>query len=75
MLSFKPTFSLSSFTFICISEVIDISPGNLDSSFGHSGPVFVTSLLVVVLPLVTIVFFFVEVKRLYVGDYYKLSSR
>ena len=42
---------------------------------GHSGPVFVTSLLVVVLPLVTIVFFFVEVKRLYVGDYYKLSSR
>ena len=36
MLSFKPTFSLSSFTFIkshkggviCISEVIDISPGN-----------------------------------------------
>ena len=49
MLSFKPTFSLSSFTFvkrlfsssslssikggvICISEVIDISPGNLNSS-------------------------------------------
>ena len=47
MLSFKPTFSLSSFTFIkrlfsltfchkggviCISEAIDISPGNLDSS-------------------------------------------
>ena len=47
VLSFKPTFSLSSFTFIkrllsspspsairviCISEVIDISPGNLDSS-------------------------------------------
>ena len=49
MLSFKPTFSLSSFTFIkrlfsssslsaikggviCISEVIDISPGNPDSS-------------------------------------------
>ena len=49
MLSFKPTFSLSTFTFIkrlfsffftfcqkggviCISEVIDISPGNLDSS-------------------------------------------
>ena len=49
MLSFKPTFSLSSFTFnkrlfrsflisairvvvICISEVIDTSPGNLDSS-------------------------------------------
>ena len=49
MLSFRPTFSLSSFTFIkrlvsssllsalrsgviCISEVIDISPGNLDSS-------------------------------------------
>ena len=50
VLSFKPAFSLSSFTFIkrlfsssslcairvvciiCISEVIDISPGNLDSS-------------------------------------------
>ena len=48
MLSFKPTFSLSSFTFmkrllssslsairvvvICISEVIDISLANLDSS-------------------------------------------
>ena len=48
MLSFKPNFSLSSFTFIkrlfsssslsairvviCISEVIDISPSNLDSS-------------------------------------------
>ena len=38
MLSFKLTFSLSSFTFChkggvtCISEVIDISPGNLDSS-------------------------------------------
>ena len=48
MLSFKPAFSLFSFTFIkrlfsssslsatrvviCISEVIDISPGNLDSS-------------------------------------------
>ena len=48
MLSFKPTFSLSSFTYqeafeflftfchkggvICISQLIDISPGNLDSS-------------------------------------------
>ena len=48
MLSFKPAFSLSSFTFIkrlfffftfyykggviCVSEVTDISPGNLDSS-------------------------------------------
>ena len=40
MLSFKPTFSFSSFTFtfchksgvICISEVTEISPGNLDSS-------------------------------------------
>ena len=48
MLSFKPTFSLSSFTFIkrlfsssslsairaviCIFEIIDISSGNLDSS-------------------------------------------
>ena len=36
MLSFKPTFSLSSFyhkgSVICISEVIDISPCNLDSS-------------------------------------------
>ena len=47
VLSFKPTLSLSSFTFIkrlfafchkcgtvCVSEVIDISPGNLDSSLG-----------------------------------------
>ena len=47
IMSFKPTFSLSCFTFIkrlfssslsaigniiCLSEVIDISPGNLDSS-------------------------------------------
>ena len=42
MLGFKPTSSLSSFTFIftlchkggviCISEVIDISPGNLDAN-------------------------------------------
>ena len=49
MLTFKPTFSLSSFTFIkrlfssfslsaiksgviCVSEAIDTSPGNLDSS-------------------------------------------
>ena len=43
MISFKPAFSLSSFTFIFFtfchkggiiykSEVIDISPGNLDSS-------------------------------------------
>ena len=36
MLSFKPAFSLSSFCHkggaICISEVIDISPSNLDSS-------------------------------------------
>ena len=46
MVSYKPTFSLSSFTFIkrlfsssslsggviCVSEVIDISPDNLDSS-------------------------------------------
>ena len=39
MLSFKPTFSLSSFTslchkggVICIAEVIDIYPTNLDSS-------------------------------------------
>ena len=52
MLSFKPTFSLSSFTFIkrlfftfchkggiiCISEVIDISPGNLDSSLCFTQP-------------------------------------
>ena len=52
MLSFKLTFSLSSFTFIrrlyssllsaikggiiCISEVIDIIPGNLDSSLCSS---------------------------------------
>ena len=36
MLSFKPAFSLSSFTYIkrlsCIYKVIDISPSNLDSS-------------------------------------------
>ena len=54
MLSFKPTFSLSSFTFIkrlfsssslchkggvmCISEVIDISPSNLDSSLCFMQP-------------------------------------
>ena len=57
MLSFKPTFSLSSFYFhqealkffftfchkggvICISEVIDISPSNLDSSVYSSSPAF-----------------------------------
>ena len=56
MLSFMPTFSLSSFTFIkrlfeffifchkggviCISEVIDISPSNLDSSCASSSPAF-----------------------------------
>ena len=55
MLSFKPTFSLSTFTFIkrllstsslsairvgviCISEVIDISSGNLDSTFWFIQP-------------------------------------
>ena len=53
MLSFKPVFSLSSFTFtkrpfgssfclrggiICMSEVIDISPGNLDSSLCFTQP-------------------------------------
>ena len=47
MLSFKPMFSLSSFTFIkrhkggiiCISEVdIDISPSNLDSSLYFTQP-------------------------------------
>ena len=54
MLSFKPTFSLSSFTFIkrlvssssfyhkggviCISEVIDVSLGNLDSSLCYIQP-------------------------------------
>ena len=54
MLSFKPNFSLSSFTFIkrhfsssslspvcgviCISEVIDISPGNIDSSLCFNQP-------------------------------------
>ena len=63
MVSFKPTFSLSSFTFIerffsssslctikggviCISEVIDISPGNLDSSLCFTQP----GILHVVLP-------------------------
>ena len=40
---------------------------------GHSGPVFVTSHLVVLLPLV-LYFFFREVKGLYVGDYYKMLS-
>ena len=56
MLSFKPAFSLSSFTFIerlfsssllsvkggviCISEVIDISPSNLDSGCASSSPAF-----------------------------------
>ena len=56
MLSFKLPFSLSSFTFIkrlfsssltvikggviCISEVIDISPGNLDSSMCFIQPAF-----------------------------------
>ena len=57
MLSFKPTFSLSSFTFIkrffssfslsaikggviCIPEVIDISPSNLDSSLCFIQPQF-----------------------------------
>ena len=54
MLSFKPTFSLSSFTFIkrlfivfafchkggviCIFEVIDISPSNLNSSLYYIQP-------------------------------------
>ena len=42
MLNFKPTFSLSSFTFchkgraVCLSEVIDVSPSNLDSSLCFS---------------------------------------
>ena len=56
MLSFKPAFSLSSFRFhqkalwfftfchkigvICISEVIDISPSNLDSSCASSSLAF-----------------------------------
>ena len=56
MLSFKPTFSLSTFTFIkrlfsssslsaircviCISEVIGISPSNLDSSLCFISPAF-----------------------------------
>ena len=57
MLSFKPTFSLSSFTFIknifsssslychkggaiCISEVIDIPPGSLDSTCASSSLAF-----------------------------------
>ena len=50
MLSFNPAFSLSSFTFIkrlfsssslsaiCISEVINISPSNLDSSLRFIQP-------------------------------------
>ena len=56
MLSFKPTFSLSSFTFIrrqfshsllsaikmaiCISELIDVSPCNLDLACASSSPAF-----------------------------------
>ena len=54
MLSFRPTFSLSFSLslrdslfafyhrggFICISEVIDISPRNLDSSYASSSPAF-----------------------------------
>ena len=56
MLSFKPTFSLTSFTFIkrlfsssslchkggviCISEIIDTSPSNLDSSLCFIQPSF-----------------------------------
>ena len=56
MLSFKPTFSLSSFTFIkrlfsssslyhkggviCISEVIVISPSNLDTACASWSPAF-----------------------------------
>jgi len=57
MLRFKPTFSLSTFTFIkrlfsssslsairvvwsALSEVIDISPGNLDSSLCFLSPAF-----------------------------------
>ena len=56
MLSFKPAFSLSSFTFIKrlysssslsairvvfnISEVIDISPGYLDPACNSSSPAF-----------------------------------
>ena len=56
MLSFKPTFSLSTFTFIkrlfrflftfchkggviCIYEVVDISPSNLDSSLCFFQPI------------------------------------
>ena len=51
MLSFKPAFSFSSFTFIkglfscgviCIFEVIDISPSNLDSSLCFIQPAFHT---------------------------------
>ena len=54
MLSFKPTFSLSSYTFtkrlfsssshkggvISVSEVIDISPGNLNFSLCFILPAF-----------------------------------
>ena len=41
---------------------------------GHSGPVSVTSLLVVVLSLVIIMFFLWGGKGLYVGDYCNLLS-
>ena len=50
MLSFKPAFSLSSYTFIkrlfrssllsALSEVVDIPPGKLDSSCASSSPAF-----------------------------------
>ena len=66
MLSFKPTFSLSSFTFIkrlfsssllsalrldviCISEVINISPSNLDSSLCFIQPVISHDVLCIML--------------------------
>ena len=39
MLSFKPTFSLSSCTVICISEV-DISPSFLIPAYDLSSPAF-----------------------------------
>ena len=70
MLSFKPAFSFSSFTFIkrlfsssflyhkgrvsCISEVIDISPGNLDYSSGFIQPRISLDVLCIDVKCVTI---------------------
>ena len=71
MLSFKPAFSLSSFTFIkelftfcrkggiiCISEVIDISPGNLDSTLCFIQPDIFFFFVIKMFLFLFILFFF-----------------